>query len=286
MKYQVCELPPLGPRIAAVLVEPVQSRNPALRPADFVRTLREVTTRHGIVLVFDEMLTGLRPFPRGAQEYYGVTADLATYGKALGSGFPIGAVAGRADVMDGVDGGFWRYGDDSYPPRDTTFFGGTYIQHPVSMVAARAVLTHLRAEGPGLQRRLNARTEAFVGGLNRYFADEEFPLRINHFGSMFRFEHLADMELLYPHLLLKGVLVWEWRNFFLSTAHDDACLEQVGGAVRASLRELRDAGFLRPAATKRTATAVAARAVEPAPAPATVTAPATAGTGNDHDFSG
>jgi iturin family lipopeptide synthetase A len=263
----------LGPQLAAVLVEPVQSRNPSLRPADFVRELRELTARHGIVLVFDEMLTGLRPFPRGAQEFYGVTADLATYGKALGSGFPIGAVAGRADIMDGVDGGFWSYGDDSYPPRDTTFFGGTYMQHPVSMVAARAVLTHLLAEGPGLQQRLNARTDTFVGGLNRFFADEEFPLRINHFGSMFRFEHLADMELLYPHLLLKGVLVWEWRNFFLSTAHNDADLEQVAEAVESSLRELRDGGFFRtakPTATPLAAVSVAERrgvAGQPVPTP-------------------
>ena len=258
----------LGPRIAAVLVEPVQSRNLSLQPAGFVRALRELTARHGIVLVFDEMLTGLRPFPRGAQEFYGVTADLATYGKALGSGYPIGAIAGRADIMDGIDGGFWRYGDDSYPPRDTTFFGGTYIQHPVSMVAARAVLTHLLAEGPELQQRLNARTDAFVGGLNRFFADEEFPVRINHFGSMFRFEHLADMELLYPHLLLKDVLVWEWRNFFLSTAHDDADLEQVADAVKSSLRELRDAGFFPTAAVKQTTVKPTAvdRPLAPAPA--------------------
>jgi iturin family lipopeptide synthetase A len=261
-----------GPQIAAVLVEPVQSRNPALRPAEFVRALRELTTRHGIVLVFDEMLTGLRPFPRGAQEYYGVTADLATYGKALGSGFPIGAVAGRADIMDGVDGGFWRYGDESYPPRDTTFFGGTYIQHPVSMVAARAVLTHLLAEGPSLQQGLNARTDAFVGRLNRFFTDEEFPLRINHFGSMFRFEHLADMELLYPHLLLKDVLVWEWRNFFLSTAHTDEDVEQVADAVESSLRELRDGGFFR-AAKKLTAEKPATSVVAPQPARAPRKAP-------------
>ncbi|WP_052434020.1 non-ribosomal peptide synthetase [Streptacidiphilus melanogenes] len=268
----------LGPQIAAVLVEPVQSRKPSFQPGEFVRELRALTTRHGIVLVFDEMLTGLRPCPGGAQEFYGVTADLATYGKALGGGFPIGAVAGRADIMDGIDGGFWRYGDSSYPPRDTTFFGGTYIQHPVSMVAARAVLTHLLAEGPGLQQRLNARTDAFVGGLNRFFADEEFPLRINHFGSMFRFEHLADMELLYPHLLLGGVLVWEWRNFFLSTAHSEADLEFVTDAVKTSLRELRAGGFFpsttaQPTAPSRAVTTATvterpAAASDPAPNPA------------------
>ncbi|MFF0732317.1 MupA/Atu3671 family FMN-dependent luciferase-like monooxygenase [Streptomyces chartreusis] len=229
--------------IAAVVVEPVQSRHPALQPVEFVRRLRDLTRRHGIVLLFDEMLTGFRPALRGAQELYGVTPDLATYGKLLGGGFPIGAIAGRADIMDGVDGGHWSYGDDSYPPADTTFFGGTYIQHPVSMVAARAVLTHLKEHSPGLQQRLTARTAELAATLNGFFEAEEYPLRMTHFGSQFRFEHRADLELLYHHLMLRGVHVWEWRNFFLSTAHSDGDIEFVADAVRDSLRELRSAGF-------------------------------------------
>ena len=249
--------------IAAVVVEPVQSRHPQLQPVEFVRRLRELTHRHGIVLLFDEMLTGFRPAPRGAQELYGVTPDLATYGKLLGGGFPIGAIAGRADIMDGVDGGYWSYGDDSYPPADTTFFGGTYIQHPVSMVAARAVLTHLKEHSPRLQERLNARTAELAATLNGFFEAEEYPLRMSHFGSQFRFEHRADMELLYHHLMLRGVHVWEWRNFFLSTAHSDGDIEFIADAVRESLRELRSAGFFpgtRPAAPKT---------APPKPAPAT-----------------
>nr|WP_052310421.1 non-ribosomal peptide synthetase [Streptomyces viridochromogenes] len=270
--------------IAAVVVEPVQSRHPSLQPAEFVRKLRELTRRHGIVLLFDEMLTGFRPAPRGAQELYGVTPDLATYGKLLGGGFPIGAIAGRADIMDGVDGGYWSYGDDSYPPADTTFFGGTYLQHPVSMVAARAVLTHLKEHSPHLQERLNARTAELAATLNGFFEAEEYPLRMTHFGSQFRFEHRADMELLYHHLMLRGVHVWEWRNFFLSTAHSDGDVEFVADAVRDSLRELRSAGFFpgtRPVAPKTaSAKPVQVASVPPqpalAPAPAPVAAPAPA----------
>ncbi len=233
----------LGDTIAAVLVEPVQCRNPALRPVAFLRELRDLTRRRGIVLLFDEMLTGLRPHPRGAQHHFGVVPDLATYGKALGSGFPVGAIAGRADILDGVDGGFWRYGDDSRPETETTFFGGTYMQHPLSMAAAKAVLTHLAAEGPALQERLNARTDALAEGLNEFFRAEEFPLELSHFGSMFRFTHRADMELLYQHLLLRGIYVWEWRSFYLSTAHTDADVERVSDAVKDSLRALREGGF-------------------------------------------
>ncbi|WFE28231.1 amino acid adenylation domain-containing protein [Solwaraspora sp. WMMD791] len=234
----------LGERLAAVVVEPVQSRHPSLQPTEFLRRLRDITQRYGIVLMFDEMLTGFRPHPRGAQGLFGVTPDLATYGKLLGGGFPIGAIAGRADIMDGVDGGFWRYGDDSRPQRETTFFGGTYIQHPVSMAAARAVLTRLTAHSPRLQQELNARTDRLVNTLNSFFTEEEYPLRLGHVGSQFRFEHHADLELLYHHLLLKGVYVWEWRNFFLSTAHTDDDVDTVIEAVRDSLRQMRADGLL------------------------------------------
>lgn len=253
----------LGDTVAAVLVEPVQCRNPALRPADFLRSLRDLTARRGIVLLFDEMLTGLRPHPRGAQHHFGVVPDLATYGKALGSGFPIGAIAGRADILDGVDGGLWQYGDDSRPSHETTFFGGTYMQHPLSMAAARAVLTHLKEEGPGLQERLNARTDALADRLNRFFRDEEFPLELAHFGSMFRFTHRADMELLYHHLLLRGLYVWEWRSFYLSTAHTDDDVAAVAAAVEGSLRELRDGGFF--PSVKRPARPLPAPRTRPAP---------------------
>lgn len=234
----------LGEQLAAVVVEPVQSRHPSLQPAGFLRRLREITQRYGIVLMFDEMLTGFRPHPRGAQGLFDVTPDLATYGKLLGGGYPIGAIAGRADIMDGVDGGFWRYGDDSRPQRETTFFGGTYIQHPVSMAAACAVLTRLTEQSPQLQQDLNARTDRLVGTLNAFFTEEEYPVRLGHVGSQFRFEHRADLELFYHHLLLKGVYVWEWRNFFLSTAHTDDDVEVVIDAVRSSLREMRDAGLI------------------------------------------
>jgi iturin family lipopeptide synthetase A len=258
----------MADKVAAVLVEPVQSRRPGLQPEAFLTALRDITQRHGIVLVFDEMLTGFRPHLLGAQGYFGVKADLATYGKPLGGGFPIGAVAGRADIMDGVDGGFWQYDDDSYPPFDTTFFFGTYIQHPVSMVAAKAVLEHLKEHSPALQQRLNARTQELAQTLNRFFIDEEFPLRMRHFGSMFRFEHAADMDLFYYHLLLRGILVWEWRSFFLSTSHTDTDVELLVNAVTGSLRELRDAGFLRPTSGTSPRRPATLSPLPPSPTPA------------------
>ena len=233
----------MADQIAAVLVEPVQSRHPGRQPAEFLRALRELTTRLGLVLIFDEMLTGLRCHPQGAQGYFGVKADMALYGKALGAGYPVGAIAGRADLLDGIDGGFWQYGDDSYPPRETAFFGGTYIQHPVSMAAARAVLERLKADGPGLQAGLNERTRRFAEHLNAFFAEQDYPLRVVHFGSQWRFEGRGDLELFFYHLLLRGVYVWEWRSFYWSAAHSDADVDFVIGAVKDSLAELRRNGF-------------------------------------------
>jgi glutamate-1-semialdehyde aminotransferase len=231
-------------RVAAVVVEAVPSRHPYRQPVEFVRALRELCDRHGIVLMFDEMLTGFRPHPQGAQGVFGVRADLATYGKVIGGGYPIGAIAGRADIMNWIDGGYWQYGDDSLPHGDTIFFAGTYLHHPVSMVAARAVLTWLRDQGPGLQQRLNAQTDRFASTLNDFFAAGDFPVRVQHFGSLFRLAHQGNLELLFKHMILEGVHVWDRRSLFLSTAHTDADVDFVMDAIRNSLTDLRRGGFL------------------------------------------
>jgi natural product biosynthesis luciferase-like monooxygenase protein/amino acid adenylation domain-containing protein len=254
----------MADELAVVILEPVQSRHPSRQPAEFVRALRELTQRRGIVLMFDEMLTGFRPHPKGAQGIFGVTPDLATYGKVLGGGFPIGAIAGRADIMDGIDGGYWQYGDASYPTRETTFFGGTYIQHPIAMTAARVVLTYLKEHSPRLQEQLNARTDYLATTLNRFFEEEDFPVRISHFGSLFRFEYRGSIDLLFYHLILKGVYIWEWRNFFLSTAHTDADVEFIIHAVKSSLLEMRQGGFF-PSERRSAPPSIAACVQPPSP---------------------
>ncbi|MEW5983050.1 MAG: amino acid adenylation domain-containing protein [Acidobacteriota bacterium] len=233
-----------APELAAVLVEPVQSRRPDFRPTEFLRELRQLTSELGIVLVFDEMITGFRIHQGGAQAWYGIRADLATYGKVVGGGMPIGVVAGSARVMDGIDGGYWEYGDASYPKAETTFFAGTFCKHPLAMAAARAVLTHLRTHGPDLQSRLNRRTDEFAATLNAFFADEALPIRIRHCGSMFRLVFQGNLDLLFYHLLDKGVYTWEGPTCFLSTAHTDDDLARVARAIEESVADLRQGGFL------------------------------------------
>ena len=236
----------LGHELAAVLVEPVQSRRPEFQPVEFLRELRAVTEASGTALIFDEMITGFRVHPAGCQGLFGIEADIATYGKIIGGGMPIGAVAGRARFLDGIDGGVWRYGDNSYPGASRTYFGGTFCQHPVTMSTALAALRHLKEQGPALQSTLNQRTAGFAGTLNAFFTGEGLPIRVACFSSMFRFEFSGNSELFYYHMLEKGVYIWEWRNCFLSTAHTDEDLARVVAAVKESVAELRAAGFLPP----------------------------------------
>ena len=230
--------------IAAVFVEPVQSRRPDFQPIEFLRELRAVTEAAGTALVFDEMITGFRAHPAGCQGLFGIEADLATYGKIIGGGMPIGAVAGKAKFLDGIDGGTWQYGDQSYPAASRTYFGGTFCQHPLAMAASLSVLRHLKAQGPALQETLNRRTAAFAATLNEFFASEDLAIRVSHFSSIFRFEFSGNLELFFYHMLEKGVYIWEWRNCFLSTAHTDEDLDRVIRAVKETIADLRAEGFL------------------------------------------
>ncbi|HEU4562407.1 MAG TPA: amino acid adenylation domain-containing protein, partial [Longimicrobium sp.] len=233
--------------LAAVLVEPVQNRNPEFHPREFLRELRALTARGGTVLIFDEMITGLRLQRRGAQGFYGVEADLATYGKVIGGGFPLGVVAGRAAVMDAIDGGTWSYGDGSYPAANQTFFAGTFCKHPVTMAAACAVLRHLAERGDALYDELNARTARLVAALREVIAREEVPMRILSCASLFHFRADATnpfVDLLLYHMLERGIYIWEGRACFLSTAHTDDDCDRLVRAFRESVQALREGGFL------------------------------------------
>jgi hypothetical protein len=175
-----------------------------------------------------------------------VQADLATYGKVIGGGMPIGVVAGKERFMNAVDGGMWRYGDDSQPTANQTFFAGTFCKHPLAMAAARAVLTHLKARGPNLQRQLNEQTTRFVEAIVADFTRLKAPFGINHFGSLFRFLVPRDFSysnLFIAHLLEKGIFIGD-RSGFLSTAHSDRDIKTIVDAVAETVKELQDAGFL------------------------------------------
>lgn len=245
--------------LAAVIVEPVQRIRPDLQPKEFLQQLRQLTRESGIVLIIDEVITGFRIHLGGAQAWFGVEADIATYGKIVGGGMPIGIIAGKATYMDRIDGGVWNYGDTSSPHVETTFSAGTFRKHSLAMAAARAVLKHLKTQGPALQQQLNQRTSQFVKKLNVYFEANEVPISLANFGSMFNTVPLSNLELsvnsdsseitklinylLCYHLLDKGVYFESGGNY-LSTAHTDEDLDFIVQAVKDSVRELQEGGFL------------------------------------------
>jgi glutamate-1-semialdehyde 2,1-aminomutase len=182
--------------IACVLVNPLQALHPnAAAPGDgslvdsgrrahfdrdayahWLRRLREVCTERGIVLIFDEVFVGFRIAQRGAQEYFGVHADMVTYGKTLGGGFPVGAVCGRADLMK-------RYREDR--PADICFARGTFNSHPYVMTSMQVFLERLespdvRSMYEGLDKRWNARVEY----LNLRLLEAGVPVRVANLSSI------------------------------------------------------------------------------------------------------
>jgi glutamate-1-semialdehyde aminotransferase len=233
--------------LGAVLVEPLQSRRPDNRPSEFLQELRRITEQADIPLIFDEVVSGFRLYPGGAQELFNIKADLATYGKAAGAGMPIGIIAGKAKYMDPIDGGMWQYGDASYPRAETTLFVGTFFKHPMVMAAAWAALNHIKESGPQLQEGLNQKAQYLADTLDRYFEQEHVPIRIANCGSLFRFANRSEvkyMDLFFYHLLEKGIYVWEGRNCFISTAHTDADIEFLISKVKETVVEMRAGGFL------------------------------------------
>ncbi|MCR8843450.1 amino acid adenylation domain-containing protein [Paenibacillus sp. SC116] len=234
--------------LAAVLVEPVQSRRPDLQPTAFLKEIRSITDSSGTAFIFDEVITGFRIHPGGAQNWFGIQADLVTYGKVIGGGLPIGIVAGKSKYMDGIDGGIWSFGDDSYPQNESkrVFVAGTFCHHPLAMSATMAVLHEMNRHGEKLQTELNERTAMFARTLNDYFEEEQVPIKIVHFGSLFRFVLKGDLELFFYHLLEKGIYIWEGRNCFLSTAHSDSDIARIIAAITKTVSELREGGILPP----------------------------------------
>ena len=268
--------------LAAVMVEPVQSRHPTLAPREFLHEIRRLTEAAGTAFIFDEIVTGFRVAPAGAQEYFGIRADLATYGKVLGGGMPIGIVAGRREYMDALDGGAWKYGDDSFPEIGVTFFAGTFVRHPLMLAAATAVLDQLEKEGPTLQIALAARAQDLAGRMNTYLTRLGVPLQWETFSSWYHLplptEH-RYAPLLFAHLRWRGIHAWENRPCFLSAAHTTEDIDRVARAFEESVNELVRAGLLPGDAAKIGATSVtpsipaASPISAPAPAPESVPAP-------------
>lgn len=233
--------------IAAVLVEPVQSRRPDFQPREFLQELRAITSDAGALLIFDEVVTGFRSHPRGAQAVLGIDADLASYGKVVGGGFPIGVIAGKRKYMDALDGGGWQFGDASIPTVGVTYFAGTFVRHPLALAAAHAVLDHLKTAGAALQERLNARTASLADELNAFCAEKGAPIKVTHFASVWKTNFLEDhplQDLLFAMMRSRGIHILDNFPCFFTTAHGEEDFAAIAKAFKDSVLELQEAEFL------------------------------------------
>jgi len=233
--------------LACVLVEPVQSRRPEFQPKEFLQKLGKLMEDAEAALIFDEVITGLRIAPGGAQQHFGVKADMATYGKVIGGGMPIGLVAGKAKYMDGLDGGFWQFGDDSKPEVGMTYFAGTFVRHPLALAAAHRILLHIKEIGQAGYDRLNQLTDSMAAQINELCERSEAPIFFASFGSLFKIQFHQELpygELLFAALRKRGVHIWDHRPCLLTLSHTQEHVETVVQAFGESLRELQEAGFI------------------------------------------
>jgi glutamate-1-semialdehyde aminotransferase len=234
-------------QLAAVVVEPVQSRRPDFQPRQFLQDLRKITEDAGVVYIWDEIVTGFRAAPRGAQEVFGIRPDLSTYGKVVGGGLPIGVIAGRKAFMDALDGGSWQFGDQSVPEIGVTYFAGTFVRHPLALAAAKAVLLHLKQQGPALQQQISERTMRLVTELNEHFLREGAPIEIRFFTSIWKTFFKGDhphSDLFFYMLRDRGIHIYDGFPCFMTAAHTDADVARIISAFKETVVEMRESGFL------------------------------------------
>ena len=231
-----------GKEIAAVILEPIPANAGLILPIPgFLEGLRELTQKHGALLVFDEVMTGFRLAPGGAQQVLGVTPDLSAFGKVIGGGLPVGAFGGRAEIMDHL------------APDGSVYQAGTLSGNPMAMAAGLAQLQVLaRGEIYKKLERIGAETEAMIKAELKIAGRRDVLVRI---GSMFclfcipsgqKVRNLADAQKsdrsdyarLFHGLLRKGVYFppSQFETCFLSAAHGARELALTRKALRVALR--------------------------------------------------
>jgi len=229
-------------KIAAVILEPVGANMGVVLPEKvFLQELRDLTVKEGALLIFDEVITGFRLAPDGAQGYFGVTPDLTTFGKIIGGGMPVGAYGGRKDIMMTV------------APCGPVYQAGTLSGNPVAMAAGIAELTVLK-ETPDFYDNLNRTGDQFFEKLGKLMDDSGLPHCINHAGSLgclfftdkkvtdYTSAQTSDTSIYtdyFKHMLSSGIYLApsQFEAMFISMAHSADDLETTLCAVQNFVRE-------------------------------------------------
>ncbi|CAN5152707.1 glutamate-1-semialdehyde 2,1-aminomutase [soil metagenome] len=230
-------------QVAAVIVEPVAGNMGLVVPAEnFLRGLRELTAADGALLVFDEVMTGFRVHPGGAQALYGITPDLTTLGKVIGGGLPVGAYGGRREIMELV------------APAGTVYQAGTLSGNPLAMTAGIETLRELRE--PGVWAGVERACEGLVAGIGAVAADAGVSGQPTRAGTMLVFffsdspirswedAKRADTERFarfHRAMLDRGIYLppSQFEAWFLSNAHTDAEIDTTIAAAREAFATLR-----------------------------------------------
>lgn len=218
-----------GGDIAAIITEPILCNSGCLLPKPgYLEGLRELADRYGVVLIFDEVITGFRVAPGGAQSLLGVTPDLATFAKAIAGGFPMSAVAGREQFMQLVETGKVSH-------------AGTYNGNPVCLAAAHAVLDELEQHNGAALDRLKAQGETLIAGLDRLAKEARIPVLINGVGAVF-YMSFTQQSAMYSYadtlkadfdkrdifieaMLDQGAYLLPDGRWYVSTVHTEAEVE-------------------------------------------------------------
>ncbi len=232
----------VGGEIAAVIIEPVAGNMGVVPPAPgYLKALRDLTRRHGALLIFDEVITGLRLGLGGAQEKFGVLPDLTCLGKVIGGGLPVGAYGGKASVMDQIS------------PDGPVYQAGTLSGNPLAVAAGLATVRHLVEQNP--YGRLDELATRFKQGLEGIAGEAGVPIRINAVGSMFTmfFQQGPVTDLAsakasdadrfaryHGEMLSRGVFLApsQFEAGFVGTAHAEADVDEALEAAREAFRAL------------------------------------------------
>ncbi len=233
----------IGDSIACIIVEPVAGNMNCIPPLPgFLETLRAVCDEYESVLIFDEVMTGFRVAPGGAQELYGVTPDLTTLGKVIGGGMPVGAFGGRREIMEQL------------APLGPVYQAGTLSGNPIAMAAGLKTLE--RISEPGFYERLGERTRTLAEGLRAAALREQVPLTTNQVGGMFGLFFSEEKQITnfaqatacdqerfrrFFHLMLeRGVYLAPsaFEAGFVSAAHSDADIDTTLTAAAEAFHEV------------------------------------------------
>jgi glutamate-1-semialdehyde 2,1-aminomutase len=231
-----------GKDIAAVITEPILCNSGCILPLrGFLKDVRAMCTANNSLLIFDEVITGFRLAVGGAQAHYGVTPDIATFGKALGAGVPISAIAGRKDIFDLMFGG-------------GVVYGGTFNGNPISLAGAKTALSVLSNDDGLPLKRANALGNQLRHGVMQIAQERGIPLQVTGFGTAFslhfsqreelknyRDTFADDSQLLNRFLfaaLDKGLYLLPDGRIYVSTAHTEADIQQTLGMMAAAFDSL------------------------------------------------